>query len=153
MTQQTLKVSMDKVNKNSLDSHPIHLSFVRHLGTDLQHWIQDSTSPPWRHQNPPWGAGTTPRAAGASLLQNVRNSTLRPWGWATHVPSARDSSAALRAPRPASSSPTHWPCSSCLGWVTRGQPRHCCCSSLSSQKQEGKNTDPAVKIYKSPSYL
>lgn len=83
MTQQTLRVNMDKVNKNSLDSHPIHLSFVRHLGTGLQHWIQDSTSPPWRHQNPPRGAGTTPRAAGASLLQNVRNSTLRPWGRAT----------------------------------------------------------------------
>lgn len=52
---------------------------------------------------------------------------LRPQGWAMHIASARHSSAALPCTM-------DWPCSRHLGRVTRGQPRHCCCSSLSSQK-------------------
>lgn len=85
-----------KVKKNSLDWHPIQLSFVRHSGFDLQH----SPNPPWRHQDPPWGAGTTPGAARASLLQSIGSSVLRPQGEKCTFPEPGPAQLPCLAPHP-----------------------------------------------------
>lgn len=87
------------IKENSLDSHPIHLSLVRHLGIDLQHCIKDST-------NPPCSTRTLHEEQGAlQELQNIRNSALRPQGWAMHIPRARNSQLPCPAPHPGS--PSH----------------------------------------------